>query len=60
MFNPIRSETVVLVATGIQHALSEYAATGSQSISKFDNTVTLSTQACTLANVVCYLLTTVQ
>jgi len=44
MFEPIRAETVVLVATGIQYALTEYAATSSQSIIKFDNTITLSAQ----------------
>jgi hypothetical protein len=43
MFNPLRAETVVLIATGIQHALSEYSAAGSKKINKFDGDIILST-----------------
>jgi hypothetical protein len=34
MFDPIRVETVVLVATLIQHALEEYAASGAKRVNK--------------------------
>jgi len=36
MFHPLRAETVVLVAAGIQHALNEYSAIGSKKIARFD------------------------
>jgi hypothetical protein len=44
MFKPLRGETIVLVATGIHHAISEYSATGSKMINKFDGNTTLSTK----------------
>ena len=34
MFNPIRAETVVLVATLIQHALEEYATSGRKVVNR--------------------------
>ena len=34
MFNPIRAETVVLVATLIQHALEEYATSGTRVVNR--------------------------
>jgi len=34
MFNPIQAETVVLVATLIQHALKEYATSGTKVVNR--------------------------
>ncbi len=34
MFNPIRAETIVLVATLIQHALEEYATSGMRIVNR--------------------------
>ena len=34
MFNPIQAETVVLVATLIQHALEEYATSGRKVVNR--------------------------
>ena len=34
MFNPIQAETVVLVATLIQHALEEYATSGAKVVNR--------------------------
>ena len=34
MFNPIQAETVVLVATLIQHALEEYATSGTKVVNR--------------------------
>ena len=34
MFKPIRAETIVLIATLIQHALEEYAASGTKIVNK--------------------------
>jgi hypothetical protein len=36
MFDPLRAETIVMVTTGIQHAISEYQAIGAKMISKFE------------------------
>ncbi len=44
MFKPLRGKTIVLVATSIHYAISEYSATGSKMINKFDGNTTLSTK----------------